>query len=1196
MSMPTNKPLGIRIRAWPQMAKKKKLSNSFSTGGGGVHFETHVQASFVVLMLTGGHAPCLPCWPIAEIKLQSKIDGFDTDDIVIVVENVNSKERRKLLGQIKHSIDITHRSATFGEVMQAAWNDFNNPKVFTRDKDIIALITGPLSATDAHNVQWLLNQARHTKNVDEFFRNVQQANFSPSKSTEKLEVIQHHLKTANGGNDVSRDELYIFLNHFHLLGYDLGNEFGVVLSLLHSHISQFQQQNTQWAWSRVVDIVQTWNQDAGTITPSNIPYDLMEAFKQKAVAEMPKEFKAVQEKPKTDWTQHPDATYLALAVLIGSWQDNSQCDLEAITQLLGIKYDEWLKRAREILHVPDSPLSLKNGIWKVVHRTELWSLLGSRILDQNLDTFRSLAVSILKEPDPAFELPAEERYAASIHGKVLKCSHALRNGIAEGLAILGSQPEACANCSQGKAEATCVLVIRELLTDADWVLWGSLNGLLPTLAEATPGEFLDAVEKAMRLTPCPFDELFSQEGNGITGGNYLTGLLWALEGLAWDAQYMVRVCAVLAELASHDPGGQWANRPSNSLATILLPWLPQTLASVDKRKVAVRTILQEWPDIAWNLIIQLLPGQHQTSSGSHKPNWRKTIPDDWEKGVSHQEYWQQASFYAELAVATAGQDNARLSALIDNFHNLPEPAFGQLLQVLASKPISELPEEQRLSIWDHLTKFTNKHRRFSDAEWALPDELITRIEQVAGQLAPTNPFNLYQHFFTDCDFDIYDENGDWKEQQKEIDTRRETAILEIFQQDGTDGVIRFAESVSSPSQVGYALSVIADDVFERALLPHFMDSADNKHKALVSGFIWRLYHLKGWEWCDDLNKSDWTPEQVGKFLACLPFTKETWDRASEWLKAHEREYWTRTDANAYQADGDLAVAIEKLIEHGRPHAALKCLDRVRRTNQAIDNKQCVRVLLEALSSNEPSYTMDRHRIIEMIKFLQADPTTNQDDLFRVEWAYLPLLDKNHNAAPKLLENRLANDPDFFCKVIQLIYRSKNKDQPLRESTEESEEIATNAWRLLNKWNTPPGTQKDGTFSEKTFTEWLQRVKEFCTESGHLEVALINIGEVLIHTPPDQDGLWIRRTVAAALNDREADDMRDGYRIGAYNSRGAHWIDPTGRPERELAEHFRNKAEEVENAGFQRFAITLRGLADGYDREAMRIIDEQDRED
>ncbi|MCO1335939.1 hypothetical protein MO867_16520 [Microbulbifer sp. OS29] len=1173
------------------MVKRKKLSNPASTGGSGVHFEAHVQASFVTLMLTGGHAPCLPCWPIAEIKLQSKIDGFDTDDLVVVVENMNSNERRKLLAQIKRSITITQGCTLFGEVMQAAWNDFNNRAVFSRDKDVIALITGPLSVTDAHNVQWLLNQARHTKDVDEFFRNVQQANFSPSKSAEKLEVIRHHLRGANGGNDVSRGELYDFLNHFHLLGYDLGNEFGVVLSLLHSHISQFQQQYPQWVWSRVVDIVQTWNQDAGTITPSKIPDDLLGAFKQRVVAEMPEEFKAAQEKPKTDWTQHPDATYLALAVLLGSWNEKNECDIEAINQLLGLSYDEWLKKAREILHCSDSPLSLRNGIWKVVNRAELWSLLGSRILDQNLDTFKSLAVSVLKEADSAFELPAEERYAASIHGKVLKCSHVLRKGIAEGLAILGSQQEACDNCSQGQAETTCILVIRNLLIDADWVLWGSLNGLLPTLAEAAPDEFLDVVEKAMRLTPCPFDELFSQEGNGITGDNYLTGLLWALEGLAWDEQYLVRACVALGELACHDPGGQWANRPANSLVTILLPWLPQTLASVDKCKVAVHTILQECPDIAWNLIIQLLPGQHQISSGSYKPTCRKIIPDDWEKVVTHKEYWQQASFYAELAVTAAGQDTARLSELIDHFDNLPKPAFDQLLQVLISAPILNLPEDQRLSIWDHLTKFTNEHRRFSDAKWALPDNLITSIEHVAQQIAPTNPFNLHQHLFTDRDLDLYEENGNWEEEQKKLNTRREMAISEIYHQDGADGVIRFAESVDSAGQVGQALGAISDSVIKSTLLPPFLGSADNNRRALVSGFIWRRYHLGGWEWCDDLDKSDWTPEQVGQFLAYLPFTKETWDRASQWLQAQECEYWTRTGANAYQADGDLSDGVEKLIEHGRPHAAIHCLGRMRHTKQPIDISQCVRALLAAPTSSEPSYAMDRYHIVELIKFLQTEPSVNQDDLFRVEWAYIPLLDRDRAAAPQLLESRLVNDPEFFCEIIRLIYRSKKEGQPPREPTEESKAIATHSRRLLRKWRTPPGTKQDGTFSEGRFTEWLQRVMEVCTESGHLEVALIHIGEVLIHTPSDPDGLWIHRAVAAALNNREADDMRDGYRAGTYNSRGVHCIDPTGKPERELANQFWSKAEDVENAGFQRFSVTLRGLADGYNREAERIIDD-----
>ncbi|WP_211313937.1 hypothetical protein [Brenneria roseae] len=68
-------------------------------------------------------------------------------------------------------------------------------------------------------------------------------------------------------------------------------------------------------------------------------------------------------------------------------------------------------------------------------------------------------------------------------------------------------------------------------------------------------------------------------------------------------------------------------------------------------------------------------------------------------------------------------------------------------------------------------------------------------------------------------------------------------------------------------------------------------------------------------------------------------------------------------------------------------------------------------------------------------------------------------------------------------------------------------------------------------------------------------------------------------------------MRNGFRTAIYNSRGAHFVDPTGKQEKELAEQFRSKAEEVENAGFQRFAVTLRDLADSYVREAERVIDD-----
>ena len=201
-------------------------------------------------------------------------------------------------------------------------------------------------------------------------------------------------------------------------------------------------------------------------------------------------------------------------------------------------------------------------------------------------------------------------------------------------------------------------------------------------------------------------------------------------------------------------------------------------------------------------------------------------------------------------------------------------------------------------------------------------------------------------------------------------------------------------------------------------------------------------------------------------------------------------------------------------------------------------------------------------LLNFIKFLQNSREVSSDDLFRVEWAYLPLLNRYQGASPKLLETRLASDPEFFCEAIRLIYRSKKVDKTVEEPSEDLKAIATNAWRLLHEWQTPPGTQVDGSFDGDQFKSWLQRVKNICTETGHLEVALITTGEVLIHCPPDDDGLWINRMVAEALNDRDAEDMRRGFRTGVFNSRGVHFVDPTGKPERELAEQFKEKTKDV----------------------------------
>jgi hypothetical protein len=1172
----------------------KPISNSASTGGLGTHFENRVQTAFSVLMLAGGFSPCLPTWPIVKIKLQGKYQGFETDDLIVYCKEPNTGKQAKLIGQIKHSVKITKGNKTFGEVMQAAWQDFNNAKVFSA-KDAIALICGPLSATDTNDVRRLLEQARYSENAEDFLTRIERTNFTSNEQRGKLDVFRTHLKNANNNVKLTDEELWRFLKSFYLLIYDLDIQ-GVTLSLLHTLIGQYSRNNAASLFAKLNQYVQLVSENAGFITIDSIPEEISTVFKIVPIEVIPDEFVTdTTQLVIRDWNKHPNAQELAIASIVGSWNENSAPDKAIISKLAREEYRDWITKLRDVLQQPESPIFLKNGIWGVKDRKKLWQALGTRIFDDNLDLFKECMVTVLIERDPQFEMPKENRFVASIYGKVLKYSHQLRKALAESLALLGCCSTALTNCSLNKAENIVVLAVREIFDDADWVLWASLNNLLPLIAEAAPDEFIKAVEDALQKKPCPFDNIFEQEGNGITGGNYLTGLLWALETLAWEEEFIVRIVVILGELAARDPGGNWTNRPSNSLSTILLPWHPQTIATIDKRKVAVQTIEKELPEVAWSLLLTLLPNPHQMSMGSHKPAWRESISEDWTGKVSNKEYWEQVFFYAEFAVEKAKDNINRLTELISNLDNLPQPAFDTLLTYLSSDCITAKPEDIKMSLWNGLVEFTSKHKCFSDAEWALDSDLIAKIDEVASKLEPTSPLNLYVRLFNDRDFELYEENSDWQEQQKKFEEKRKQALKFILADGGIDAVFNFLNKVESPSKVGFSLGGIGDDLIDTKIIPAYIENVEIQFEQFAGAYVWSRYSHNGWDWVDNTISKEWSKSQIARFYTFLPFTLETWQKVSAFLSESESLYWKKTGANPYQADCELNFAVDKLIEYGRPHAAIDCIYKEIYEKKPLNVPIIVHALMSAISSQEPPHNMEAYHITEIIKALQNDSSTTSEDLFRVEWAYLPLLDGHHGATPKYLENRLATDSEFFCEVIRLVYRSKNISKTEQEPTESAKAIATNAWRLLNDWHTPPGIQADGSFDEAHLEKWLTETWDTCSETGHLDVALSNIGKVLFYCPSDSDGLWINKSAADALNQKDAEEMRNGFCSEIFNSRGIHTVDPTGKPERELADKYRQQANDAENAGFQRLAVSLRSLADSYDRDADRIIDEHKSE-
>lgn len=678
----------------------------------------------------------------------------------------------------------------------------------------------------------------------------------------------------------------------------------------------------------------------------------------------------------------------------------------------------------------------------------------------------------------------------------------------------------------------------------------------------------------------------------------MCGLLWALEELAWSPNYLSRVAVILADLASIDPGGSWANRPMRSLVNIFLPWHVQTIVKFDRRKAAIKAVIKNQPKIGWSLLLELLPQGCQATSGNYRPIWRDFIPLDWKDGVFQNEYLEQIAALSELMIDLAKEDVDKFIELIERLSNLPKNAHDFILDYCLSDNIINLPEEKRYLVWEKLDEIVRRHRKFSNTNWALPEEKLCKIKNIADSLAPSSPEIKYRYLFNGVVFELLDGDGDRDTQIERLVKKRNSAIKEILDRGGLMSCINFAKKVASPFDVGRALGEIEYDLIENELLPTFLDSNDEVEKQVLSGYVRIKFYKIGIDWVDMIMQKDWSLEQRAKFLLFLPFNEEVWETVSKYLGENSEDlYWKNVKVNPYESDGNLNEATEKLLTYGREGAAVICA--AHKANKAeINEALAVRSLISVLDSKSgkqelTDYSYVAYDVVELIKRLQKSKTIDQDVLLKIEFKFFSWLKRfSTEELPTAIEKKLASDPQFFADMIALAFRSKyDKSDSTKEIDENKRYLAQNAYDILYEWKLCPGVKEDGKFDENAFKEWIKEAKRITEETGHIGVARHYIGQILTYAPADPGGLWIHKAVADILDARDADKIRSEFTLTLFNRRGIHTF-TYGREERELAKQNQEKAEALDAEGFTRFATIMREFAEQY----LKIANEEEKVD
>lgn len=1142
--------------------KLPNLSNSFSTGGGGVQFEYCVQAMFLLTLVVDGFSPVLNK-PVKCIVFQGKRMGYDIDDVIIETET-NGLISGKLHCQIKHDITISKGDLIFKEVLRAAWSDFTK-ETFDKTNDKIALVTGFISKETMKELREIHEKAVFTDSPFRFFSDIETPVFTSRKIKERVELISEILKEINSGQEISQEELWMFFRVFVLLIVDLDYKNHVNESLIKSLIKASSKENPNNVWAKLFQFAAQCDKLGATITIENFDRDILSDFK-------------IDISVNDNKTVFNSNKLFSRLLVLGSWDENNINDIKMVEEITGSSYKQLKKEIQDYISEGSSYISLNEGVWTINERVDLFNKSKKYYFDDDIEEIFSCAKLVFEQNDKRLSANGEYSYMIDAN-EIYDNSQRLRKSLAQGLCILANEGS-ISNCSSGKVERTAYSFIRDLFEDSSWLRWASLSDFLQIIAEISPESFLKQLEKYITKDGKEILRLFPQGSSSFMQPNYSSGIMWSLECLAWSEKTFISAIRCLCELASLNiPKSNYANNPLNSLTSILLPWHFQTKASIQTRKNAIRVALREFPDVGWKLLKAILPGGTNTTTGTCKPKYFAKIDKEIQcEGSETQEMYNYA---LQQSFDVAKGDAQKLSELIHYFYYMSSKTVEKYLDTVESG-ISKWGDEDKFKIWLKLNDFKYQVLLKKDEEKIPP--FFNRMEGLIESLKPDSLIVESKRLFLSRfdEFTIEEHKKDrWEAREK----KKAEIVKELYKTYTLQEIKSFGKEIKKDYEINFLLGKVISLEDIQEVVDAIKEESDFLYAQQV---LYGYLKQKGNEGLNDLNLEKYEKEFIAKLLHRLPLSNILIEIVGSKLAEDEKLYWESAVMPRIcqsKEDYDVGYVIDKLIKYDR-YATVVNMIYHEIADLEISNDKIMDIL-EKASITLCVNKLDDYAVQRLIKYLQ-DQKYDKERLSTIEFYYLPWLSHHSSVQPRALREKIAFDYKIFCDFMQLYYKKRNSLDA--ERPELNKQMIERLSELLFQFDIVPGVDWDGEFHPDVAKNWIEKSIEWATANDRVEVVQQTIGGALAHAKVDADGL-IDESLIEILDARHNEEMRRGFMIGIFNKRGVHFIDPEGKPEKELCEKYNKSADIVEQKGFSRFSGTLRSIADDYLREAERNIRE-----
>ena len=898
---------------------------------------------------------------------------------------------------------------------------------------------------------------------------------------------------------------------------------------------------------------------------------------------------------KPQWAEDWEiARRLIPMALVGAWHAKSKADCEVVFTLADRSYQEIEESIAQLLPFDDSPVWSVGTHRGVASKIDALFALNKYVTEKNLADFFFLAEYVLSESDPALDLPEDQRWAAELYSKVRNHSTSLREGICETLVVLSVHGN---NLFQDRlgidVQGRVSLLIHSLLTPLTLDKLLSQDKDLPRYAEAAPEVFLTMLEADLQKRQPVVLGLLKPHESGSLGSPTRTGLLWALECLAW--KHLGRVSLILAQLSRTVIDDNLVNKPSSSLRAVYRSWMPQTAASLKERMQALETLVKRFPDIGWQLCIAQLNVGLGFGDYAYRPRWRNDASGAGEP-VPSEERCQFKRKAINLALAWPKHNQKTLGDLIERLSGISVKDQSLVWDLIDAWVNSGSDERAKAGLRERIRRFafTRLGRRRE-----LNDATKNRARMAYEKLQPRDPVVRHawlfaQHWIEASDDEIEDENFDYSKHNERIQKLRAAAMKEIWEVRGFEGMTALLSLSNAPDTVGGSrgLSItdanVRTDFLQQCL--SFTGDLESKVDGCIQGFLASVDdEARGTILFAVAEGMD--TGRIVRLFRCAPFRQDTWSLLDQCGEEIQDRYWQEVVPQPNRhSEAELIEIIDRLLEAKRPRAAF---DAVELDWRHVETSRLKRLLFAvATMDGEPAghYVLEAYRVSEALKSLDGRTGVSSDEMARLELLFVEALDYGEHGLPNL-ERQIAESPTLFVQVLALVFKRNDDGQDPPEWRIEDlrrSGLASAAYRLLDRIERIPGTGSDGKVKAEALLEWVTEARRLCAKHGRVDVGDQMIGQLLSKAPPEENESWPCLPVCDAMERIASRHIGIGFNVGVQSARGAtsRAIDEGGAQERELAAKYRVWAKQ-RAFDYPHVSGVLESVAADYDWQAKR---------